>query len=75
MQKSLKMSLKEKNFQEMGKWMIFMILKKRKMTPEVHLLLPWGYISVHVYDYNSQAYWNISQISGERLQDHCSSGL
>ena len=46
---------------------------KKKLTPDVALTLPWGYI--HVYYLVKQVYWYISQVSGERLQDHWSSGL
>ena len=42
------------------------------MTPEVALTLPWGYI--HVYYHSSQISLLVSQVSGERLQDHWSSG-
>ena len=52
---------------------IFMNMKK-KLNPEDVLTLSWGYI--HLYDlYSKQVYWYISQISGERLQDHWSSGM
>ena len=52
---------------------IFIVLKI-KLTTGVHMSLPWCYI--HVYGHNSQHInWYISQISGERLQDHLSSGL
>ena len=43
------------------------------MTPEVALTLPWGYI--HVYYHSSQISLLVSQVSGERLQDHWSSGF
>ena len=43
------------------------------MTPEVALTLPWGYI--HVYYHSSQISLLVSQVSGEHLQDHWSSGL
>ena len=43
------------------------------MTPEVALTLPWGYI--HVYYHSSQISLLVSQVLGERLQDHWSSGL
>ena len=45
------------------------------MTPEVALTLPWGYIHVHVYYHSSQISLLVSQVSGERLQDHWSSGF
>ena len=46
---------------------------KKKLTAGVALTRAWGYI--HEY-YNSviQVYWYLSQVSGERLQDHWSSG-
>ena len=49
---------------------ISIILKKKKMTPGLHLLLYWDYFLQikHVY-------WYIQQISGESLQDHWSSGF
>ena len=50
-----------------------MILKK-KLTPGVALTRPWGYIHVHITILVKQVYWYISQVSGERLQDHWSSG-
>ena len=43
---------------------------KKKLTPGVALTWPCGYI--HVV---KQVYWYISQASGERLQDHWSSGF
>ena len=43
------------------------------MTPEVALTLPWSYI--HVYYHSSQISLLVSQVSGERLQDHWSSGI
>ena len=46
---------------------------KKKLTPEAALTLPWGYI--HNTILVKQVYWYISQVSGERLQDHWSSGL
>ena len=46
---------------------------KKKLTPEVALTLTWGYI--HNTILVKQVYWYISQVSGERLQDHWSSGL
>ena len=63
-----------KIFQEMG-----IYDSENKMDPGVQLSLPWGYI--HVYDKNKteiivkQVYWHLSQVSGERLQDHWSSGF
>ena len=45
---------------------------KKKLTPEVALTLTWGYI--HNTILVKQVYWYISQVSGERLQDHWSSG-
>ena len=40
---------------------------------------PRGYLDcpvvIYIYMYVKQIYWYISQISGERLQDHWSSGL
>ena len=45
----------------------FMILKI-KLTPVVHLFLPFGY--KHVYDHNSQTSILVYKISGKRLQDH-----
>ena len=50
---------------------IFVILKI-KLTPGVHLSLPWGYMYMTIIV--KQVYWYIFQISGERLQDHWSSG-
>ena len=47
---------------------------KKKLTPGGILTLSWGYI--HVYDlYSETRNWYISQTSGERLQDHWSSGF
>ena len=46
---------------------------KKKLTPEVALTLTWGYI--HNTILVKQVYWYISQVSGERLQDHWSSGI
>ena len=46
---------------------------KKKLTPEAALTLPWGYI--HNTILVKQVYWYISQVSGERLQDHWSSGF
>ena len=46
---------------------------KKKLTPEVALTLTWGYI--HNTILVKQVYWYISQVSGERLQDHWSSGF
>ena len=52
----------------------FMILKK-KLTPGVILTMSWGDI-VCVYDhYSRTSLCYVSQISGEPLQDHWSSGL
>ena len=45
---------------------------KKKLTPEVALTQTWGYI--HNTILVKQVYWYISQVSGERLQDHWSSG-
>ena len=47
---------------------------KIKLDPGVVLTLPWGYIHVH-YHSSFQVYWYISQVSGECLQDHWSSGI
>ena len=47
---------------------------KKKLTPEVALTLPRGYIHVYYHSSYKQVYWYISQVSGERLQDHWSSG-
>ena len=44
---------------------------KKTLTPG--FALPWGYI--HVYHHSSQTSLFISQVSGERLQDHWSSGI
>ena len=46
---------------------------KKKLTPEVALTLTWGYI--HNTILVKPVYWYISQVSGERLQDHWSSGF
>ena len=45
---------------------------KKKLTQVVALTLPWGYI--HVYYHSSQTSLLVF-ISGERLQDHWSSGF
>ena len=50
------------------------MILKLKMTPGVDLSLPWGYIFMFMTIIVEQVYWCISQISGERLQDHWSSG-
>ena len=73
MQKTVKMTLKGKKLQ--GNWQvdrIFMNLKK-KLTPGSILTLSWGYIHVYMFIVK-QVCWYISQISGERLQSHWSSG-
>ena len=47
---------------------------KKKLTPGIILTLPrviYVYITILV----KQVYWYISQVSGERLQDHWSSGF
>ena len=50
---------------------------KKKLTPGVALTRPWGYIHVRAYItiLVKQVYWYIFQVSGERLQDHWSSGF
>ena len=53
---------------------------KKTLTPGVILTLPLGYIYIHAYYHSSQTkfigrYIYISQVSGERLQDHWSSGF
>ena len=46
---------------------------KKTLTPGVVLTLTWGYIH-YITIIVKEVYWNISQVSGERLQDHWSSG-
>ena len=65
-----KCNLKGKTCSKLANGLKFFYLKK-KLTPGVALNWPWGYI--HVYYHSS--HWYISQVSGERLQDHWSSGL
>ena len=69
MGKLLKCDLKGKTCSKLVNGVKFYDLKK-KLTPGVALTRPWGYIHV---DYHSS--WYISQVSGERLQDHWSSGF
>ena len=62
MQKTVKMTLKGKLSGNGQMNRIFMKLKQ-KLNPGDVLTLSWGFI--HLY-----SNWYISQISGERLQDH-----
>ena len=48
---------------------------KIKLTLGVHLSLAWGNIHIIMTIIVKLVYWCISQISGEHLQDHMSSGL
>ena len=52
---------------------IFSLNSKKKLTPGVILTLFRGYI--YMTFVVKQAYWCISQISDERLQDHWSAGI
>ena len=61
-----------KTFRKLADGLNFYDLKK-KLTPGFVLTLSWGYIHVYTIIVN-QVYWDISQVSGERLQDHWSSG-
>ena len=45
-----------------------------KFTPVVHLSMPLGSKYMYMTIIVKQVYWYISQISGERLQDHWSFG-
>ena len=77
MRKTVKMTLKGKLSGNGQMDRIFMNLKN-KLTSGVIRTLSRGYIHVHVhvYDlYSQQVYWYISQILGERLQDHWPSGF
>ena len=67
----LKSHLKGKTCSKLATGLKFYDLKK-KLTSGVALTRPWGYI--HVYYHSRQTvFWYISQVSGERLQDHWSS--
>ena len=68
MGKIVKCHLKDKTCSKLANGLNFYDLKK-KLTPGVVLTLPWGY--VHVYYHSSGIYLGVS---GERLQDHWSSG-
>ena len=53
--------------------MNFYVLKKT-LTPGVILTLAWGYVqAITILESNKFIY--VYQVSGERLQDHWSSGL
>ena len=69
----LKCHLKGKTCSKLANGLKFYDLKK-KLTPGVALTRPWGYIHV-CYHSRQTIYWYISQVSGERLQDHWSSCL
>ena len=47
---------------------------KKKLTPGVILPCP-GAIDMYMIFVVKRVYWFISQVSGERLQDHWSSGF
>ena len=70
--KLLKCHLKGKTCSKLANGLNFYDLKK-KLTSGVILTLPrviYMFITILV----KQVYWDISQVSGERLQDHWSSG-
>ena len=72
-EKLLKCHLKGKTCSKLANGLNFYDLKM-KLTPRVILTLPTVicmYITIRV----KQVYWYISQVSGERLQDHWSSGF
>ena len=61
-----------KTFSKLANGLNFYDLKKKLTPGEDDLALFWViymYITIIV----KQVYWNISQVSGERLQDHWSS--
>ena len=71
--KMLKCLLKAKTCSKLANGLNFYNLEK-KLTPGAILTLPmvlFMYITIQV----KKVYWYISQVSGERLQDHWSSGL
>ena len=70
MGKIVKYHLKGKTCSKLANGLNFYDLKKT-FTPG--FALPWGYIHV-CYHSSQQVYLFISQVSGERLQDHWSSG-
>ena len=43
---------------------------KKKLTPEVAMTLPWGYIHVYYHSSQTSLLVYISLVSSERLQDH-----
>ena len=75
MQKTVKLTLKGKTFRKWASGQIIYEFEKE--------INPSGYsdpvLGLYIYMFMTfvvkQAYWCISQISGERLQDHWSSGL
>ena len=78
MGKLLKCNLKGKTCRKLanGQDIDYSEKKKEEMAPGLHLPLHWDYF---LYYNNIQicllVYWYIQQISGERLQDHWSSGF
>ena len=70
MQKTVKITLKDKNFQEMSKWTEYYEFEK-EINPKGYSDSVLGLYTFIV----KQVYWYISQISGESLQDDWSSGF
>ena len=68
--KLVKCQLKGKTCSKLANGLNFNDLKKALNTGVI-LTLPWGYI--HAYNHSSQTSLLVSQVSGERLQDHWSS--
>ena len=71
--KLLKCHLKCKTCSKLANGLQFYVFKK-KLTPGVALTGP-GVIYMYITILVKQVCWFISRVSGERLQDHWSSGL
>ena len=67
---AFKMLFEGENQQEIGKWTELIILKKEN-GPRASSAPALGFNTI-IFKY---VYWYMKQISGERLQDHWSSGL
>ena len=67
---AFKMLFEGENQQEIGKWTELIILKKEN-GPRASSAPALG-LNTIIFKY---VYWYMKQISGERLQDHWSSGL
>ena len=82
MQQTVKMTLNGKTFRKLASEQNIYEFERRGCSD-----LSWGYIhicyihvhAIYMYMYMTfivkQVYWYISRITGERLQDHWSSGL